>query len=78
MGDPLAEVLNSMESRGRAGNLSAVEQYFGDRPEVKQAILAARKRKLSYNEIATALNKEPGVKLSGDAVGNWLKKQGVS
>ena len=78
MVDPLAEALNNTETKARAGNLSAVDQYFGDRPEVKEAILEARRRKLSYNEIATVLNKEPGVKLSGDAVGNWLKKQGVS
>lgn len=76
--DPLAESLDSTEPKGQITNQSAIEVLFGNRPQVKESIINARKRRLSFNEIATALNKDPDVKVSGDIVSKWLKKQGIS
>jgi transposase len=76
--DPLAAALDSKPTKGRAGNLSAIERYFGDRPEVKESIIRARERRMSFNEISDALNQDPDVYISPDAVRSWLRKQGVS
>jgi hypothetical protein len=75
--DPLAKSLDATETKVQITNQSKIEVLFGDRPEVKEAIIRARKRRLSFNEIAVALNQEPNVKVSGDIVSKWLKGQGI-
>ena len=58
-----------------------VEAYFGDQPDVLNAIIRARKeRKLSYGQIARTLSKHiPKDEVIKDsAVKNWLEKKGVS
>lgn len=64
--------------RGSPGKLR-VKELFGDRPEVIEAIIRARRdRRLSYAHIADTLNQEPGISISEGAVKLFLRREGVS
>lgn len=64
--------------RGTPGRLR-VHELFGDRPEVIEAIIRARRdRKLSYGHIAETLNRDPDIHISEGAVKSFLKREGIS
>jgi hypothetical protein len=72
----LAAQLNE-EPRSRYGRGLKLEELFGDRPDILEAIIAARvERKLSYQTIADVIARN-GQYISPTAVQNWLRTQGV-
>lgn len=73
--DVASELLNGTPRRCGAG--LRVDELFGDRPDILDAIRVARsERKVSFQFIADILSKE-GETVSGTAVQNWLRGQGV-
>jgi len=74
MTDALAKKL-SEATPARSGHKLRIEELFGDRPDVLEAIIAARKRGLSSRVIADVLSAE-GEKVADGAVTNWLRSQG--
>jgi DNA-directed RNA polymerase specialized sigma24 family protein len=65
------------EPRNRYGRTLKLEELFGDRPDILEAVIVARaERKLSYQSIADVLGRE-GEYISPTAVQNWLRAQGV-
>jgi transposase len=77
--DPLVEALDSMVTTNSHGSVSKMDYFFGDRPEVLEAVIRARRdRKLTHKQIAEALSKDPKVEISDRAVGTWLQRKGIS
>jgi len=58
--------------------LNKIDHYFGERPDVLASIIKARKRKLSYGQIAKVLSKglPAGESIKDQAVKGWLEKNG--
>ena len=74
----LIDALNNEKGSGHTPNETKVELYWGDQPEVKEAIIKARvENKLSYRRIAQLLSQEEDKVISSGAVRNWLEQQGV-
>lgn len=74
--DPLAVAL-SEATMTTGGTRLKVEQLFGDRPEVIEAIISARRdRKLGYQTIAKLISKaEPHNAIGADAIENFLRQK---
>lgn len=65
------------EPRNRYGRGLKLEELFGERPDILEAIIVARvERKLSYQSIADVLSRD-GEYVSPTAVQNWLRARGV-
>lgn len=69
--DPLAAALNATPCI-KPGVKSRIVTLFGDRPDVLDAIRAARARGLSCQHIADTLS-TADAKVSDGAVNKWLK-----
>jgi hypothetical protein len=77
--DPLAEALDAMTTGTALGARSKIDVYFGDRPQVIDAIIRARvERKLSFKQIALKLSEDPNVSLTEGSVSAWLNKRGIT
>lgn len=73
--DPIAEALNQAVG---AAPKNKIEHFFGDRPQVLDSIVTARKeRKLSYRQIAVILSKDPNVSIHEGTVKLWLDRKGI-
>ena len=72
--DPLAAELDEL-STGETTSQGKVERWFGDRPDVLDAIRRARARGVPYAAIAKKLS-TPDRYLSDKAVKSWLDRQG--
>lgn len=75
--DPLAVALDMIERGATGGTQGKIVALFGDRPDVLDAIVRARRdRKLSYQQIAKVLSAD-GEPISAGAVQSWLSRQGI-
>lgn len=74
--DKLVETLGGIAPQTGGVGLKVLVE-FGDRPEVLDAIIAARGRRCSYRQIATALSQN-GVSISAPAVQAFLASRGVA
>lgn len=75
--DALAEALLNAEPAA-SKSVGRIEQLFGDRPEVLDAIIVLRRdKKFQYSEIARLLSSE-GKIVRPDSVKNWLAGKGVT
>lgn len=75
--DSLAAALDAVAEPGVGGKGLKVLVLFGDRPDVLEAIIRARRdRRLSFAQIATVLSDE-GKSVSSAAVAKWLAAEGV-
>lgn len=76
--DPLAAALDSLPlAENRGGATHKIDDYFGERPDVLEAIKRARRdNRHGYQKIADMLSTE-GRTLSDKAVKGWLKTQGI-
>jgi non-ribosomal peptide synthetase component E (peptide arylation enzyme) len=73
--DDLADALLNYVPEHRQ-HMTKIDQLFGDRPEVLEAIAVAyRDKKLSARSIADILSTEQPI--GKNSVENWLKKQGL-
>ena len=71
-------VINALNSLApvTSGHGSKVDYLFGDKPDVIEAIIEARKRRCSFRQIAMALSTEDQT-VSPGAVQNWLAAKGI-
>jgi len=71
-------VLNALNilTPATGGHGSKVDYLFGDKPDVLDAIIDARKRRCSFRQIAMALSVD-GETVSSGAVQNWLAARGI-
>ena len=75
--DALADALLTYEPPPPKSALGKIETYFGDRPEVLEAIRVARvERGLSHRQISEVLS-QAGKPISKNAVAHSLEKQGI-
>lgn len=77
MADQLLDDLKNIRPADPGGQQMRVPLLFGDRPEVLDAIRAARRdRGASWQAIAELLSKH-GQRVSSTAVRNWLVSEGI-
>jgi hypothetical protein len=71
-------VINALNTLnpGNGGIGSKVDHLFGDKPDILDAIIDARKRRCSFKQIAMALSTDEHT-LSAGAVQNWLTAKGI-
>jgi len=67
--------LNTLTPRS-GGNVTRVDQLFGDQPDVLDAIIDARKRRCSFRQISMTLS-TPTETISPGAIQSWLAARGI-
>lgn len=71
----LADELNAAAPSASGGTTSKVERYFGDQPDVLNAIKNAAARGVPFAAISDKLSARiEGDSISADAVRSWVKK----
>lgn len=77
MADDLLNELLTIDPANGGGQQMRIPMLFGDRPEVLDAIRAARRdRKASWQAISDLLSRH-GHRISATAVRNWLVSEGI-
>jgi hypothetical protein len=75
--NPIIEALMAAAAEPNKSQ-SKVDQFFGDQPDVLEAIVVARRdKKLTFAQIAKILSKASGQYISGGSVSGWLSKRGI-
>lgn len=75
--DPLVAGLDALDSNG-SKSMPKMEVLYGDRPDVLDAVIRARRdRHLSWNAIAAYLTRN-GPRISAGAVQTWCERQGLT
>jgi hypothetical protein len=77
--DELSSKLDKTDINKSGRKTLKVDMEFGDRPEVLESILNARRdRGLSFRLIAEVLSEDLGDPISSTAVQSWCRRRGVS